>query len=431
MIEKLISTKRSNLYTISEDTNEYTRNHRMLDGSLKTVLDSEKLNISLLANNSEYFKDRDYVVVLHDPSDIRKKYSQEADHLCKVLDLDKKLINGYRSLSSACVDIRGKNLRLLRCSPYSTTDANYLKVEELRLYEGNKLKDAKRAKEIKLALTSGQGYNLKSLVKDHTSQITEQIRSSNPTAVIVDVYDRGFDDTEVFEHETDLGNLFVVRSKLNRVSNELQVCSSGKEKNIKLRHQQFFQGDEVHYQKMTLQGKTYQDAKGVFEWNEVEIKGRVYSVVKIRFFDRAGRNIFKNPMLLITNMQVDQLQMAQMVFELYCKRAKIEGVFKFCKEVLGWEDNRIPDYNVVKNLISLIYFVAGYFYEIEDQLTQDKTIEWIAQMGGGKGKITRHFILNGFAQLINYKLAQRFFEQQNISPEQVNDALNRFSFGNQ
>lgn len=403
----------------------------MLDGSLKTVLDSEKLNISLLANNSEYFKDKDYVVVLHDPSDIRKKYSQEADHLCKVLDLDKKLINGYRSLSSACVDIRGKNLRLLRCSPYSTTDTNYLKVEELRLYADNKLKDQKRAKEIKLALTSGEGYNLKSLVKDHTSQITEQIRASNPNAVIVDVYDRGFDDTEVFEHETDLGNLFVVRSKLNRVSNELQVCSKGKEKNIKLRHQQFFQGDEVRYQKMTLQGKTYQDAKGVFEWNEVEIKGRMYSVVKIRFFDRAGRNIFKNPMLLITNMQVDQLQMAQMVFELYCKRAKIEGVFKFCKEVLGWEDNRIPDYNVVKNLISLIYFVAGYFYEIEDQLTQDKTIEWIAQLGGGKGKITRHFILNGFAQLINYKLAQRFFEQQDISPEQVNDALNRFSFGNQ
>ena len=129
--------------------------------------------------------------------------------------------------------------------------------------------------------------------------------------------------------------------------------------------------------------------------------------------------------------QIDQLQMAQMVFELYCKRAKIEGVFKFCKEVLGWEDNRIPDYNVVKNLISLIYFIAGYFYEIEDQLIHDKNIEWIAQLGGGKGKITRHFILNGLAQLINYKLAQRFFEQQNISSEQVNDALNRFSFGNQ
>ncbi|WP_299466544.1 hypothetical protein, partial [uncultured Microscilla sp.] len=47
MIEKLISTKKSNLYTISENTSEYTRNHRMLDGSLKTVLDSEKLNISV------------------------------------------------------------------------------------------------------------------------------------------------------------------------------------------------------------------------------------------------------------------------------------------------------------------------------------------------------------------------------------------------
>ena len=263
----------------------------MLDGSLQTVLDSEKLNISLLANSSEYFSNKDYVVVLHDPSDIRKKYSQQADHLCKVMDLDKKLINGYRSLSSACVDIRGKNLRLLRCSPYSTTDTNYLKVEELQLYTNNKLANQARAKEIKSALDSNQGYNLKSLVKDHTSQISKQIRTSNPNAVIVDVYDRGFDDAEIFEHETDLGNLFVIRSKLNRTSNELQMCSNGKEKKVKLRHQQFFQGEEVFYQKMTLQGKTYQDAKGVFEWNEVEIKGRIYSVVKIRFFDRNGRNL--------------------------------------------------------------------------------------------------------------------------------------------
>lgn len=428
MIEKIIAGKNSNLYSLSTDNNEYTKNHRMLDGSLKTVLDSEKLNVSLLANASDYFKNKDYVVVLHDPSDIRKKYSKKAEKLCKVQDLDKKLINGYRTLNSACVNIKGKELRLLACTPYSTTDPNYLKIEELKLYHGDKLEDKERCKQIKLALEQGNGYNLKTLVKDHTSEITQQIRESSPDAVIVDVYDRGFDDAEIFEHETDLGNLFVIRGKLNRNSDELIINSKGESKNVKLKNQQFFEGEEVFYKKMTLQGKTYQDAKGVFEWNQVEINGKTYSVVKIRFFTRDNQGIFKEPMLLITNMQVEDLTLAQLVFELYMKRAKIEGVFKFCKEVLGWEDNRIPDYEVIKNLLSLVYFIAGYFYEIEDELTKDGTIQWIAELGGGKGKVTRQFILQGLANLINYKLTQHFFKEQSISKNQVEDALNKFTF---
>ena len=331
-------------------------------------------------------------------------------------------------MNSACVNIKGKELHLLGCTPYSTTDPNYLKVEELNLYHNNKLEDKKRCKEVKLALEQGNGYNLKTLVKNQTTKITQQIRASNPDTVIVDVYDRGFDDAEIFEHETDLGNLFVIRGKLNRNSDELILNSKGESKNVKLKNQQFFEGEEVFYQKMTLQSKTYQDAKGAFEWNQVEINEKTYSVVKIRFFTRDNQGIFKEPMLLITNMQVDDLTLAQLVFELYMKRAKIEGVFKFCKEVLGWEDNRIPGYEVVKNLLSLVYFIAGYFYEVEDELTKNETIQWIAQLGGGKGKVTRQFILQGLANLINHKLTQHFFKEQGISQDQVEDALNKFTF---
>ena len=83
LIEKIIGGKNSNIYSISTDKNEYTKNHRMLDGSLKTVLDSNKLNVSLLANATDYFKTKDYVVVLHDPSDIRKKYSKKSETYVK------------------------------------------------------------------------------------------------------------------------------------------------------------------------------------------------------------------------------------------------------------------------------------------------------------------------------------------------------------
>jgi hypothetical protein len=82
-----------------------------------------------------------------------------------------------------------------------------------------------------------------------------------------------------------------------------------------------------------------------------------------------------------------------LVFEIYMTRSKIEGVFKFCKTTLGWETIQIPEFECIKNLLFLIFFVAGYFYEIEDQMTKDSTMIWHAEFGGGKGKISRIYIL--------------------------------------
>ncbi|WP_154658352.1 transposase [Eisenibacter elegans] len=63
-----------------------------------------------------------------------------------------------------------------------------------------------------------------------------------------------------------------------------------------------------------------------------------------------------------------------MVFELYLHRWKIESVFRFLKQVLGWEEFLVQDWESIKNLGSLAFFVGDYFYEVKDLLTKDPQI---------------------------------------------------------
>lgn len=399
----------------------------MLDGNLVNTIDTKNINSSLLMNSAQYFREKDYFIVAHDPSEIRKPHSQKSDELCLVKDFNGKLINGYKTHNSVVFNAKGKELRLLQSTPYSTNSANYISQEELKDFKRKKLRNPQREKEISQLLENGQWHNLKTITKQHTKSISDAIRAENPDAVIVDVYDRGFDDAEIFEFETELNNLFVIRAKLSRNSNELEITKDGKEQYVKLRHQQFFQSSKKHYSKVRFRNKTYCNLTGVFEWNYVEINNKTYSVVRTRIYTRKGQSIFKEPVLLITNMDISQEQMAEMVFEIYMKRSKIEGVFKFCKDVLGWEEIQIPDFYTVKNLLSLVFFVSGYFYEIEDELTKDTNIQWLAEFGGGKGKITRYYILTGIARLISYNQTQQYIKEHNITQQQIDEAVNKFT----
>ncbi len=427
LINKIIKEKNCQLWSLSDDPNEYNRYHRMLDGSLKNTIDVDKLNNSLLMNASDYFRDKNYFIVLHDPSEIRKPYSEKSGELCKVKDFDGKLINGYKTHNSAVINYKGKELRLLQSTPYSTSSSGYIKQSELKDYHAGKITDTARKNEIEQLLAEGKAYNLKSITKKHTQAISDAIRKENPEAIIVDVYDRGFDDAEIFEFETSINNFFVIRGKLSRNSNELEITQDGKEKLVKLKHQVFFKSTEKYYDKVHFRNKLYYNIKGVFEWNYVEIKNKTYSVVRVGFYQRNGQRLFKEPMLLITNMDVETAQLAETVFEIYMKRSKIEGTFRFCKDVLGWEQIQIPEFNTVKNLLTLVYFVSAYFYEIEDELTKDSSIQWLAEFGGGKSKVTRYYVLNGIARLIAYKQTQQYIKEHNISQQQIDQAVSTYT----
>ena len=128
-------------------------------------------------------------------------------------------------------------------------------------------------------------------------------------------------------------------------------------------------------------------------------------------------------MLIVTNYRVNDALMAQFVYEMYLQRSKIEGVFKFLKGVLGWETFKVQDFESIKNIIALCFFVGSYFYEIQDELTKDDNVQWICELGGGKGTVSRHFFLKGIEKLLIVQQVEQFKQDFNISKEQVDAAL--------
>jgi hypothetical protein len=178
------------------------------------------------------------------------------------------------------------------------------------------------------------------------------------------------------------------------------------------------------YTRLSHLEKEYKNVEAVYEWGDYQD----YAMLRVRLYHReSGKRVFKEPMLLITNLEIEGFLMAFLVFELYLHRWKIESVFRFLKQVLGWEEFLIQDWESIKNLISLAFFIGGYFYEIEDQLTQDPQMIWLAELGGGKGKVTRGYILRGIAKLLEVKQTQDFLQKNNISQHQVQQTIFNFT----
>lgn len=78
----------------------------------------------------------------------------------------------------------------------------------------------------------------------------------------------------------------------------------------------------------------------------------------------------------------------------------------------------------IKNIIAVCFFIGGYFYEMESELIKDTTIQYICDLGGGKGKYTRYFFLQGLAKIRTIKVVEQFVEEQDISHEQFEQMKN-------
>ena len=65
MSDKIYQRRDCRLYKLSESNSEYVKNCRMFNGELKTIVDTSKLNISMLKNAIPFFKDKKIVCNIH------------------------------------------------------------------------------------------------------------------------------------------------------------------------------------------------------------------------------------------------------------------------------------------------------------------------------------------------------------------------------
>jgi hypothetical protein len=128
-------------------------------------------------------------------------------------------------------------------------------------------------------------------------------------------------------------------------------------------------------------------------------------------------------MLLITNKTVVSGEQALLIYQIYLKRSRIESVFKFLKDGLGWEEMQIRDFQAIQRLLSFCFFIAAYLYETGDQQVHDDYVVLLARLGGGKGKVSKHYILQGIKALLSKYRVERIFEEYETSQDTIEHIL--------
>ncbi len=397
------------LFTLSKDRNEYKKMVRTLSGeNSKSNMSPDITNNALMDFAKEKLRSEEAVTLIHDPSDIRKPYSTDLEDIGYVRSLDNKIIHGYSTHNIIALPSKSKIVTLLSNKTYSNRAGNFLSQETLsKLESGIDFDGRESARKI---YESGNYFNKKTISKEEISRVSQAIKQSNPAIKISHVLDREFDDDDYIDLISNiLGDKFVIRSKKSRCLDE--VDENGKK--VRLIVSSFDNSHQLSFQKLSIKKTVIQDGKILVEW---KVYGKIFAV-KITILDRIGNNVFDEAMLLLTNKALFSFDDAYGVYKEYLKRSRIEYVFKFLKEGLGWEEMQVREFKAIENLISLCFYVAAYLYDIGDQEAYDDYAVMLSELGDGKGIISRHFILKGIHVVSNHYKYQYYMEKKKVSKE--------------
>lgn len=409
---------------MSMDKRQYDVLKGLLSGNQVHTLSSDVLLRSVQSKTLSALGASDYVYVLHDPCDIRKPASAGMEQLGKVLDLSKRPVNGYRSMNSVAVDISDRSVHLLHHTLYSTGQANYLA-------QGDIDKIEQESREKQALFKSGDYINTSVLYKQAVEESSRVLTQGIDNVKVCHVSDREFDSQQFFEYIDGLGDHFITRLKLSRLSHQEKAAYTptgrvSKRKAFKkLVDKQFAHQSSYQIDRLTIKSKTYKCVTCLIEWEGLTLNEKGYSVIRVTL-SQGGRPIFKHPMLLLTNQPINSAQQAQQVYKGYLLRFKIEVVFRFIKQNLGWESFQIRDFEGIKNLLAVAFFLVGYFKELEEELQEHPLATFLCQLALSKGKITPFFLLKGLEKLVHFQQVRQWMKEYDVSQEQVEDFLSQF-----
>lgn len=381
------------IWTLAADKAEYERFETLLSNdSSRNTINQDSFNELLRLNAADKIVGQPSATVIHDPCNIRKAYSEKMEKLDRVRSLDGKMINGYRTFNS--VLLHGSKISLLGCRPYSQQEDSELEEDHLTNKEVS-------FKEIRL--------------------ISKALKSDFPERRVTHIFDREADDSEYFELiDKELGDLFIFRLKTNRNSDVAYWNEEkGKEYQVKLHLKPFANCYNYVFQKFIHKGKCYQQVRAKISYEKNWVGQDYYNIIRIELSDRKGKAIFAKPMMLISNYEIPNEEIALLIFQKYLKRSKIEGLFKFLKNELGWENFQIRNFQAIKNILLLGFFVGAYFCEYESQLIDKPIVIIICNLAKSKGKVSRHFFMKGLVILAHWQLAQQFFKEHDISNDDL------------
>lgn len=403
---------------MSKDGQEYNVLKGLIDGSQKHTLDHTKILSETQAKGLLALFSSDSVYVLHDGCDIRKPSAPGMEHIGRVRDLpNKNTINGYKTFNSVGIDISKKEINLLFHEVYSTNLPNYVSKEDI----SNILK---MSPEVQKMVSDKAHINTGVMYKKAIETTGALLKQNNAKAKICHVSDREFDSEEYFEHITSFYDDFITRIKLSRNSHHTKpkLTKTGKVSKTpapqKLVDKTFANNGKREIAKITLKGKVYNDIVCKIGWEALVLNEKEYSVARISLMQH-GKPLFGHPMLLLTNQKTATFEQALEIYKGYLLRFKIEIVFKFLKQNLGWENFQVRDFESIKNLLAVAFYLVGYFKELETHLKEHKMSLFLCELAKSKGKITLFYLLEGLAKLVGFQEVLVWKTENNISDEDI------------
>ncbi len=403
----------------------YERMDELLGGGqAKHILDSARVLTCVQSKTLSDLGDCKRVYVLHDPSDIRKPSSEGLEYIGKVMGLKKEVVNGYRSVNSVAIDPESQGVHLLFHELYSQEHPNYISQKALETPANLPIDKAK-------IYSMGTYINGMVLCKKQIAGSHTLLKDSHPERILTHVLDREFDSEPLLNYIDELGDEFVVRAQLSRVSSQGEEKYTPKNKISKRLHypklvdKKFAHTSSYSIPIITIKNKTYLEVTCVLEWEALRFGKKTYNVVRITL-KQGTKSIFQHPMLLITNRKIKTGEDAKNVYHTYLLRFKIEVVFRFLKQNLGWETFQVRDFNVIKNLLALSFFLVGYFKELEEELKKHELALFLCKIANSKGKITSFFLLKGLEKIAHFNQVKQWMEKENISLQQIEQLLQEF-----
>ena len=294
--------------------------------------------------------DKENAVVLFDDSDINKEYSKKLEDLDRVIDgssQDKKIVNGYHVCEATVLSINNKQPMSIYSKIYSCKSKNFI---------------------------SKNTYTLESI------KAAENLLGEKFTGV----FDRGYDDNKIFQYMSKNNHQFVVRLEDVRT-----LLFKGKKRSV----------GEVA---LTRKGKI--SYKALFDNNEecelmlsytkaiLPINKQEYTLVIVYGLSE------KNPMKLLTNIDIKNKDDVIKVVRLYLSRWKIEEYFRGKKQEYDFEKMRVRTLESMNTLNMMLTIHLGHIAILADKIDKklltikiiyaskslkNKSIVWLSQIARG------------------------------------------------
>ncbi len=358
----ILTRKNCYLSEIARALKEKTKLAYTIDRLSSNLMNLDKEEILKIKNN--YYEEvmnylpENYIIVLNDDTELNKEYSKKIEDLCIVRDASSQVeryVNGYKVCEYVALSKDKKSPISLYSNVYSTTRNTFISENEETL----------------------KGENF----------VIDLLNSYKRNAIFI--RDRGYDANEYFVKDIKEDNKFVTRLKGTRY-----LLFKDKKKIVK----------EVANKR---KGKIVTKLRYQGENIECSIS---YTKVKLPAYSKKEVNLVlvyglgKEPMMLLTNLEVKGKESAEYIVKLYLLRWRVEEYFK-AKKSYNWENSLIRNIDAMNNLnlfltISMLHLSilteklnTNYNSNIileRAELLKNKILVYLSAMGTGIVEILKN-----------------------------------------